>query len=513
MVEAVDRVGILRDLADVISRNKGNVLFNISHTKDHEYFALFIVDYPGDVGRLREELLKVEGVGRVKLGSGPRSTRVYASYMAIDAAVAKSLTSFLKPNEFLEVLARVDQETRSTVYTMLPPDYLAKLLHAAPPEIVSEATEALPPERVAKALLNLYPSEVADLLQLMPETVHKKVIPYLPKDVLDTIKYLMKYPPDTAGGLMAVSVPVASESTTVNDALSLIKSGAFKVKDVIFVVDAEGKLRGCASLPDLLREPPSSQLKEIMRRDVVSVSPFTDREEVAKLMIKRDVPRVSVVDKDGKFLGVVLIDDVLDVLTEEHTEDLLLSSGISPGVKFRFLTTKTRSMFWSRFSWLLFIYLIESVTVTIIKGYEDLIAKIAILAAFIPLMVDTGGNTGSQSSTMITRALALGEITPRDLLRVVGKELPMCFLLAAAMGFAGFLFAFLMSSSLHVSLVVALALFLVITVSDMIGSLLPLAAYKLRVDPAAMSGPLITTIADIIGVALYLAVAYVVLMY
>ncbi|RLF88402.1 magnesium transporter, partial [Thermococci archaeon] len=283
--------------------------------------------------------------------------------------------------------------------------------------------------------------------------------------------------------------------------------GKFEVSDVLFVVDEEGKLLGYLKVLDLLREDPESNLGRICKKDLVTVNPEEDREEVAKLMVKYDISRLPVVDEEGRLLGVVTIEDVADVIVAEHGEDYLLLGGLPKMEDYRYLTARPTSLFRKRFLWLLAIYLVESVTARIIKGFGVMISETAIIAAFIPLILATGGNVGSQASTLVVRALALGEVTPRDYLRIVLKELSTSILISPAIASVGFVFAYTISLDLRISLIVSLALGLVTITADITGALLPLLATIFKVDPATISSPLIATISDVSGLVVYLTLA------
>lgn len=508
LVRGRDRPGLLRDVAQRIAGLGGNIVFALSYAEEGRASSLFIVDFPSEPWGAEEVLLRVEGVEEVDVERGEKAYSLYAEFLERYPAMTTELVKLLDPADFLEVLIRLAPDKRAPVYMLMPPDYLARLLLRAPPELTEEACRVLPSEKLAEAASTLPPDDAVDLLQSMPPHARRAVLSRLPGGFVEKIRPLLRYPPESAGGIMTTEVVVVKQGSRVADAVELLKKSRGEVRDVLYVVDDAGRLVGYVTVPDLFKEDRDRPIESIMRRDVVSVKPTVDREEVARLMVRHDLSRVPVVDDEGRLLGVVLIEDVVDVLVAEYSEDMLLLGGIARLPRFRYLTARVSTLFYRRFLWLAVIYLIESVTATVIKGFESLIAQSAILAAFIPLLLDTGGNVGSQAATLITRALALGEVTAGDVLRIVAKEIAVALLLALAMGGMAFGFALALTSlNLRVALAVATALVTVVVTADLVGAMLPLAASLVGADPAAMSAPLITTVADVSGVFMYFVIA------
>ncbi|RLG76673.1 MAG: magnesium transporter [Thermoprotei archaeon] len=508
LVRGRDRPGLLKDIASVITSSGGNILFGLSYSEEGRASSLFIVEYRDECKNVVEALRCVDGVEEVTLEASNKAYALYVEFLERYPAMTSELVRFLTPNDFLEVLIRLPQEKRSSLYILVPPDYLGQLLVHAPQEIIDEAARVAVPKRLAEAIAFLPPDDAADVLQSLPPQVRRTVFEYLPKEFREAVKPLLQYPPESAGGIMTTSVVVLRKDITVREAVEVLKKSRAEIRDVIYVVDEHNRLLGYIPVPDLFKEDRNASLESVVRRDFIAVDPMVDREEVAKIMIRHDLSRVPVVDSDGRFLGVVSLDDVVDALVAEYSEDILLLGGIAKLPRFRYLTARLSTLFYRRFMWLIVIYLIESVTASVIKSYEGLIARTAVLAAFIPLLLDTGGNIGSQSATLITRALALGEVTRRDILAVVAKEFSVALLLGGALSSVAFVLALLVTSlDLEVALTVALSLVIVVLVADLMGALLPLAATSFGIDPAVMSNPLITTVVDVIGVMFYFTVA------
>lgn len=513
-VEGKDRPGLLRDATHMLSELGCNIDFSVGFSRGNTGYLLFVLQFEGELETLQKKLYEVEDVEKVDVAEmGPEAADLLAKFIEDFPVITRELTKYLHPSEFLDLIIRLDEALRRNIYFLITPNYLGQILRLAPQEIVEEICKYVHPKAVAQALIHLNPDEQADLLQLLPSAIKRTILQHLPQNVIDAIRPLLKYPPQTAGGIMTSNVPVLFGDQKVSEALDLLRKKTFEVKDVIYIVDREDRLIGYAYVADLIKEKHEKTLYEIARRDYISVDPLDDQEEVARLMIKYDLTRVPVVDMDGRFLGVIIIDDIADVIIAEESEDLLMMGGVSGIERSRYLTSRIKDLFKRRFVWLLLIYLIESFTARIIQGYSDFISKVAILTAFIPLIIGTGGNAGAQAATLITRALALGEVTVKDFLRIISKEILTCLLLSLGMASIGFLFAYSITFNIMISFVVALALALVIIIADVIGALLPLMASALGIDPAVLSNPLITTVVDIAGLLTYFLIASLILQF
>lgn len=510
-IEARDRPGLLRDIASVISSTGANIEYNIAFRENGSAFLLFIADYEGETEFLAEAIEKLEDVESIEIELlGPPAADIIAKHIEKNPAIVRDITKLMPPLDFIEVLVRLNEDVRKKVYTLLSTTSLGALLTEAPKEMIDEIAATLKPSQLAQALIELEPDDVVDILQGLKSSVRKAVLKHLPREKIDEIRPLLLYPPETAGGLMTTHVPVFSTDTPVSKVMeTLTQKTEYEITDTIYVVDKGGKLVGYVNVPALFKEKPDVPLEKIMRRDFITVDPLTDQEEVAKLMIKFDETKLPVVNGDGKFLGVVTIDDVMYVLISEQSEDFLLFGGVMRVE--RYLTSRVIDLFKKRFIWLLVLYAVQNVTARIIQGYSELISKIAVLAAFIPLILDTGGNAGSQSVVLVTRALALGELTLRDIFRVIGKELTTSLLLASALAPIAFAFALSITLNIWVSVTVAAAVVFVVLITSVVGALLPLIATALGIDPAVISAPLLTTVADIIGLSIYFLTASLIL--
>lgn len=512
LVETQDRPGLLSRVSGLLHSLGANVATSLGYRVDGRARILFMVDArlePGELAeRIREQL---GGEARVEAAYlGPEGAELLAEFLEDKPGLVNLLELYLDPPDLLDALLRLPEEARRRIYRVLSHSSLARIMLLADEATAQEIAGSLDPDHLARALATLEPDETVDVLQKLPEKLRRQLLGRLPEPLREEAQRLLRYPPDTAGGVMTTSVPVLRADDTVQRALQELRSGEHDVRDTVVVVDSQGRLLGLVTVDQLLRAGPGERLGSLALKPRATVEPEADREEAARIMLRYDISRLPVVDQEGRFLGLITIEDMAGVLTEEAAEDIALLGGVE-APKERYLKARVLDLFRRRILWLLMIFLVESVTANIIMGYEDVIRRIALLAAFIPLVMDTGGNVGSQASSMIVRALALGEISEKsrhDIVYVLLKEVATAALIGAAMSAVGFVFALLLSGGeVKLSLVVALTLFIVIMMADVIGASLPILARRLGIDPATLSSPLLTTITDIGVTVIYMGLA------
>jgi magnesium transporter len=324
---------------------------------------------------------------------------------------------------------------------------------------------------------------------------------------------LLQYGENTAGGLMTTQFVQLPQATRSDHALALVRAAAMDKETIytIYAIDGRERLVGVVSLRELLASDPSKRLSEIMSEQVVSVTPDVDQEEVARLISRYDILSLPVVDEQTKILGVVTVDDVIDVLVEEGTEDAQKMGAVTP-IDEPYFVARFRELMVKRVVWLVVLFLGELLTATALKHYEGILTEMIALVVFIPLIISTGGNSGSQSATLIIRALATGEVTVGQFFRVFLREGGMGLALGAVLGSIGFLRAFLWGGNpAGVAVVVGLTITAVVVIGCIIGALLPLVLKRLRLDPALMSAPFIASMIDVTGVVIYFSIARAVL--
>jgi len=314
----------------------------------------------------------------------------------------------------------------------------------------------------------------------------------------EQVRRLLDFPKESAGRLMSEKFVQTRPEMTAGETLELLRRvhGQTETFTDLYVTDEDGHLEGVVSLRDLVLAQPKQQLREFMTRDIVSVSPIEDQEIAARLMAHYNFLALPVVE-NGRILGIITVDDIIDVLIEEGTEDQLRFGAVEPGILNQpYFTTPIWRVVRSRVGWLVLLFVAETATGTVLRHFEDELAKVVALSFFIPLLIGTGGNTGAQTVSTIIRGLALKEIRVRDTMRVIIREFWSGLLLGVTLGVIAFGRAELWGSGTQLSLVVALAILAICTWANTIGSLIPLVAQRFKIDPALVSAPLITTLVD-----------------
>ncbi len=274
----------------------------------------------------------------------------------------------------------------------------------------------------------------------------------------------------------------------------------------IYVLGPLGQLVGVLSLRELIMTPPANSLQEIMTTNVISVPAEEDQEHAARLLALYDLVALPVVNPKGQMVGIITVDDVLDVIEDEATEDIQMMGGSQP-LDSPYLHAGFFALFQKRITWLLLLFVVETLTGNILKHFEQTLAQVVALTFFIPLLIDTGGNAGSQASTLVIRAMAVGEITAKDFIKVIWRETRIGLVMGLTMAAASLLFVYFLHGSLHIGLTVAATLIAIVTISSFIGAILPMAAKRWGVDPAVISAPLITTVVDTSGLIIYFFLA------
>ncbi|MCK9223457.1 MAG: magnesium transporter [Candidatus Muirbacterium halophilum] len=348
----------------------------------------------------------------------------------------------------------------------------------------------------------------ASLSKDVAERLSEKLLPEEKKDLDE----LLQYEENTAGGIMTTEFVGLNKELTVEEAIAVLRN-KYKNAETIyveFVVDTQGSLLGILSLRDIIIAEPGTKLKDIMETNVIYVYTYVDQEEVANVFQKYNFSAVPVLDTNEKVVGIITFDDIMDVIEEEATEDMQ-KIGASFPLEESYFDTSVFDLVKKRLLWLCVLLLVGTVTSSIIRSYDNLLAILIPLSYFIPIITDTGGNTGTQSSTMIIRSLALGEVQLTDTFRVLRKELLIGFILGCFLAVLGFMQSLFISKIPEVSFTLGFALIFTTVSSACAGGVLPIMAKKLKLDPTVMSGPLISTIVDIGGLIIYFETAKIIL--
>ena len=369
-------------------------------------------------------------------------------------------------------------------------------------------------KEIAETMSELFYDDAADLVEEMPATVVKRILKNTATEDRSEINKLLKFKDDSAGSIMTTEFVELKREMTVGEALDHIRRVAPDKETVYtcYVTDGTRHLLGLVTALALLTSPTDKKIGDLMNEHVISAKTSDDREEVAKTLTKYDFLALPVVDSEDRLVGIVTVDDALDVISEETEEDFAKMAGMSPS-EAPYLKTPALRLFRARIPWLLLLMVSATFTGMIISGFENALAKQVVLTMFIPMLMDTGGNSGSQSSVTIIRALSLGDVHFGDILRVLRKELTTALLCGVTLAAVAFIKLMTIDNllsggvTLTVALVVSLTLLCTVLAAKFIGATLPLIVHKIGLDPAVAASPMITTIVDAIALLVYFAIA------
>jgi len=417
------------------------------------------------------------------------------------------LLSGLKPEEIQSVLKQLDNQRAADIFCQLPT------------AVQVDTAKGFSRTELTVLLEKLPPDERADLAKALPEEQLDEVLPYLAKKERDDIKNLAAWSEETAGSVMTTDYIAFPESLTVKQAIERIRlEGARKeAVSIIYTINQDRKLCGYLTLEDLILAKPDSRLADIRKKTVAEVTASADREEAVYQISKYGLMVLPVVDKNGVLTGIITHDDAMDVIEQERTEDMERFMAIAGRHQdTSYLQTSIWTHFSHRILWLIILAAMGLISGAVLQSYEATLSKLMLLAFYMPMLADTGGNTGSQSATVIVRALALKEITPRDTLRVIWKEFCIALLLGIILGILAYLRVKvtggrnILPATLtldKIGLAIGLALAIQVTSATIIGAVLPLGAAAFRLDPALIASPALTTIVDITGLMIYFGTA------
>lgn len=427
-----------------------------------------------------------------------------------DLGEAAAIIEALRPPDQADLFAELDDEHQIALLPTLDPADSADILEELADEEAAELVEGLATETVIRIVDKMEPDEAADLLgDIQPEKA-QVVLDGL--EDADDVRPLLLHPDDSAGGLMTSEFLVLRQRMTAAEAIQSIRSWKPEAETIyyLFVVDQQGRLRGVVSLRQLVTADPPTPIVQIMDPEVISVPAGTDQEECARLMARYDLLALPVVDSGDVLLGVITIDDLIDVLEEETTEDIQRLGGAEPLGR-SYLDSSVFTVTRKRVGWLLLLFVTGTLTGSVLQFFEEDLTSVVALMFFVPLLIGTGGNAGSQTTSTIIRALAVGDIDFGDAARTLWHELRTGILLGVLMAVAAYVRAITWGTTQALAATVSLAVLAIVVWANGMGAVLPLLATKLRIDPALVSGPLMSTLVDATGLIIYFAMARLIL--
>ena len=408
--------------------------------------------------------------------------------------ISEMLNQFETPELVIMIFRLLRKSKASDVFSYLDSDHQEMIIHAA--------TDI----ETRNIFDELYFDDIVDIIEEMPADVVKKILKNTDAKDRHLINQLLKYPDNSAGSIMTTEYVDLEKHMKVSDAIEQIRNTGKDKENIYtcYIIDEQGKLEGVLSLKELIAKNDDAIIEDIMNRNFVSVQTDDDQEKVADIFKKYDLIVMPVTDHENRLLGIITVDDVMDVVEQEVTEDFHKMAGITAPAEEDYLKTNVFTMAKQRIGWLAVLMISDTISGNIIQGYEKVLAKSIILTAFVPMLMSTGGNVGSQSSTVVIRALALGEISPKDAFKVLKKEFSISLMVSIILAILNFIRLITIEKiDFTIALTVSVTLVFTVIVSKIVGALLPLGAKLIKADPAVMATPLITTISDAVTLIIY----------
>ena len=434
-----------------------------------------------------------------------------------DPDQVRELLEEIHEQDLADLIGELEPEEQAKLLARLPADEAAPIFERLEDHEQEELVDIMPPESVVQIASEMAPDDRADLFSILPDAQAEQLLDKLElvdPEAAEDVREIEKWPETSAGHLMTTDYVHVKEAVSVADAIAAVRVfGAEKSTPVynVYAMSPDDRVQGVASLRDLILATPEQMLEEILTTNVISVPPDMDQEEVARRMAKYDLNVMPVIDDKGSMLGVITIDDIVDVLTQEQTEDVQKLGAVEP-LDVPYFQTSFVSFIRKRGTWLVLLFLGEFFTQTALRFYDPVFEAIKGAAYYVPLLISAGGNSGSQSSTLVIRGMAVGEIKPRDWWRILVRELAMGTVLGMGLGIIGF-GRVLMYRDQHYdfAFTVALTLVGIVICGCTVGAMLPILLKRLGLDPATSSTPFIASLVDVLGIIIFVHIAMIVM--
>ncbi len=421
----------------------------------------------------------------------------------------KDLFETLNPQDIASVFENLKEDKIAVLFRILPKDTAAEVFVEMDSDAQEHLISGFSDSELRDIIEELYVDDAVDIVEEMPANVVKRILKNTDPEMRKSINEILKYPEDSAGSIMTIEYVSLRRKMTVNEAIKRIRRTGVDKETIhtCYVTEDNRKLLGIISLRTLLLSDEEELVEDLMDTNLISVKTHDDKELAAKNFEKYDLIALPVVDDEDRLVGIVTVDDAIDVITEEATEDIEKMAAITPSDK-PYMKTSVFEIYKARIPWLLLLMLSATFTSIIITGFEAALAAQAALTAFIPMLMGTAGNSGSQSSVAIIRSLSLGEIEFKDSFVIILKELRVSLLCGATLAVATFFKIILFDGfSKEIALVVSVSMFITVVAAKFTGSFLPVFAKKIGFDPAVMASPFITTIVDALSLLVYFNIA------
>ncbi len=421
----------------------------------------------------------------------------------------KEILDEMNKQDIAELFMDLEERDLTLIYRLLNKELAAEVFVNMEPEYQEMLIRAFSDTELREVLDELYVDDAVDLIEEMPSSLVKRILKHTDPDTRKSINEILKYPEDSAGSIMTIEYVDLKRSMTVADAFMRIRRTGVDKETIYtcYVTDSKRKLKGVVTVKELLLADENAEIRDIMEDNVISVNTWEDKEIVADLFEKYDLLALPVVDKENRLVGIITVDDAIDVMQEEITEDMELMAAITPTDK-PYLKMSVFENFKKRIPWLMLLMVSATFTEKIITHFEGALTACVALTAFIPMLTGTCGNCGNQSSSTIIRGISLGEIEFRDTLKVVVKELLIALICGIALAVVNFAKLMIFDDvGWQIALVVSVTMIAAVVFAKVVGSILPVIAKKIGFDPAVMSSPFISTIVDAVTLLIYFTIA------
>ena len=419
----------------------------------------------------------------------------------------RSILDVMNEVDIASLLSTLSDKELALAFRLIPKDKAAEVFSNMDTSMQTYLVTMFTEKELKELLDDLYMDDTVDMLEELPANLVKRILATVSASDRSMINQLLNYPEDSAGSIMTTEYVDLREEMTVGQAMAHIKkTGIHKETIYTCYITELRKLVGIVSAKDLMTTDDDVPIKDLMETEIISVYTHADQEQVAQLFTKYDLLALPVIDQDGRMVGIVTFDDAMDVMVDEATEDITKMAAINPSEKTYFETSVLQHAK-NRIPWLLILMFTSIITGTIITRYENAFAAIPLLVSFIPMLMDTGGNCGSQSATLIIRGIALDEIRFTDLFKVMFKEFRISLIVGAFLAVANGVRIFIQYHNPGLAVVIACSLMGTVIMAKLVGCILPLLAKKVNLDPAIMASPLITTLVDTFSILIYFNIA------
>ena len=419
----------------------------------------------------------------------------------------RSILDVMNEVDIASLLSELEDRELALAFRLIPKDKAAEVFANMDSSMQKYLVEIFSEKELKELLDDLYMDDTVDILEELPANLVNRILDTVSTSDRALINQLLNYPEDSAGSIMTTEYVDIRENMTVAQAMAHIKqTGIHKETIYTCYVTERRRLIGIVSAKDLMTTDDDVRIRDLMETEIISVGTHTDKEDVAQLFTRYDFLAIPVLDAEGLMVGIVTFDDAMDVMVEEATEDITKMAAINPSEK-TYFETSVFAHAKNRIPWLLILMFTSIITGTIITKYENAFAAIPLLVSFIPMLMDTGGNCGSQSSTLIIRGIALSQIRFQDIFRVIFKEFRISLIVGSVLAVTNGVRIMIQYDDPALALVIALSLIGTVVAAKLVGCMLPLLASKAHLDPAIMASPLITTLVDIFSILIYFNIA------